>query len=249
MRVQTKHVRKGLYEQARPLNALPSSNTSSPLLHICAWRCWPLKFQGTSNGSVPDLADVANLFWICLTINYSHWTGRHVVLLSFFGSKNNTGTQIQNTSRSENTVRIWRDDINAETKNRGKDGSTRFLQEVAARKPQCLVVWIACFQFQNLGCIPISQGDLWWLKISLSASVQLPRRQEVGRFNVKGLRQTRGQSGSLQRFSRVDSAVNYIKFLERLAISTCGNSKNKKNARIWEINWSWDIESFKKRSV
>lgn len=108
------------------------------------------------------------------------------------------------------------------------------------------MVWIACFQFQHFGCIPISQGDLWWLKISLSASVQLPRRQEVGRFNVKGLRQTRGQSGSLQRFSRVDSAVNYIKFLERLAISTCGNSKNKKNARIWEINWSWDIESFKK---
>ena len=92
MPVQTKHVRKGLYEQARPLNALPSWNTSSPLLHICAWRCWPLKFQGTSNGSVPDLANVANLFWICLVINYSHWTGRHVVLLSFFGSKNNTGT-------------------------------------------------------------------------------------------------------------------------------------------------------------
>lgn len=84
MPVQTKHVRKGLYEQARPLNALPSWNTSSPLLHICAWRCWPLKFQGTSNGSVPDLANVANLFWICLVINYAHWTGRHVVLLSFF---------------------------------------------------------------------------------------------------------------------------------------------------------------------
>lgn len=115
MRVQTKHVRKGLYEQARPLNALPSWNTSSPLLRICAWRRWPLKFQGTSSGPVPDLANVANLFWICLVINYSHWTGRHVILLSFFGSKNKTGENLKGRHQ------CW-------TKNRGNDGN-KILQE------------------------------------------------------------------------------------------------------------------------